>query len=475
MNFSKLSKNRAKLAMIIFLTVFFVVNFVNLFGFYEYGWDESVYLHMSDYIKTGGSEGLMENLRPNLFSFLLIPFSDNFFVSRLFVLVLAIATLWVFFLIGKQCLQSKYSWIFPILLAVFPYFFLNSNSVMTEIPALFFHSLSIYFLLKKRHYFSGLFGFLAFLTRFAFGIYLPILLVAIVLRERKSLARFAGGMVTGIPLLLINVFLFFGETKNVFFAAIYPILNQLKDHTMSPYVWLYDKGFMFYPNYLFSWSVFSIFAIIGIIFLLRNLMKNTEKPYSENSWLVYLLIIPMVYLLVSPHKEARYLMLVVPWIVYFLVYGVIWLLRDLEEFLLAKKPKLKKALPVIIIFLVFLSVLPSLLGVFVNNTKPEKEFYTDYLSELDNVGRDKTILTATPMIQTNAQIIAGYNNDKVFYQRLTNQPYDYVYYAAASFPCQENDQSCLSERREIKQYLEENYALYKEGFYFGTDYFIYKK
>ncbi len=472
MNFPK--KSFAEWAIIVFLALFFILNFLGLFGFYNYGWDESVYIHMSNYIKSGGGAGLMESLRPTLFPLVLVPFSESIFASRLFVLMLSLATLWIFFLIGKKGLKSRHSWAFPVALAVFPYFLITGSAVMTEIPALFFHFLSVFFLLKKKHYFSGLFGVLAFLTRFSFGIYLPILFMVILFRERQKILRFILGMASGIPMLLINVYLFLGEAKNIFLAAIFPIINQLKDNTSSPYLWVYDKGFWFYPGYLFSWSVFTIFAVVGIIFLLRNLIKRQEKPYSENSWLVYLLIIPITYILASPHKEARYLMLVIPWVVYFMVYGIVWLMRDLEAGWLAKKQPLKKTVPIIFFVLVFLSILPSFVGVYTNQQPPEKEFYTDYLYALKGAGQEKTVLTATPMIMTSAKIIPAYDNNNIFFQKLETANYDYVYYSSAPFPCLETDQPCLSLRKDTKQFLDQNYALYKEGFYQGTDYFIYK-
>lgn len=473
----KILKDYSTMAVLAFLAVLFIVKFIGLFGFYPYGWDESVYLHTSEYIKSGGSAGLLENLRPLMFPVLLIPFSASVFFSRLLVLALGIATLWIFYLIGKQNIGSKKSWIFPVLIALFPIFFISLSSIMTEIPSLFFHAFAVYLFFRKKYLFAGLASFAAFFTRFSLGIYIPVLFLALLIIEsRKQAVKYLLGVVIGFPLLLLNTFLYSAQASNPFLATIYPILNQLKDHAFSNYIWLYNKGFWFYFHYLFSWTPFVFFAIIGIIFLLKNLniKKKLNDEDKNNIVIFFLFLVPFIYALISPHKEERYLMLVIPWIVYFISYGIIWLMEDMESRLFSAKPRIGKIVNIIMTALVLLSVFLGISGLVFQNPDPVKGFYDNYLFELEDLDSNNKILTAIPMIKTKAKIIPGYRSDNFFYEKLTGEVYDYVYYTSSSFPCRDEDQICLNLRRETKQYLDKNYHLHKEYFFQGSDFFIYK-
>ncbi|MBU1854124.1 MAG: glycosyltransferase family 39 protein [Nanoarchaeota archaeon] len=490
MNKSNIKKFKAKhyqiVIVICFLVAYFLIQLIGLRGFYSYGWDESVYLHMSNYFKSGGDGGFIENLRPILFSIILIPFSHSIFISRLFILVLSVFTLWIFYLIGKKNLNSEFSWVFPVVLAFFPFYYLSSNSILTEIVALFFHALCVYYFFRKKYVFSGLLAMLAFFTRFQFGIYFPILLFGIFLigtrkNISKNVSKFILGILIGSPLFFINTYLFYSETNSFFLATVYPLLNQLKDNFFE-YLWYYKQGFFYYLKYLLNWSIFSMFAIIGILFLIFFLVKSQFiKQESQNKWLkrnlllLVFLLIPFSYLLFSSHKEIRYLMLVIPWIVYFICFGLIETIKQVKNKLLEKNTILTFAL-VFIILIVFLGSFLLNSFLFIKDVyHAPKAFYDNYLFALQNLSHQNLVLTSFPMIKTYAKIEIGYYNDLYFYEMLSKGNYDYVYYTYNWFPCQENDIWCLNLREDTMNYLENNFDLYTNYSLYGSDFFLYYK
>ena len=434
---------------IFIIAIFFLIGFCKLFGFHPYGWDESVYSQTSAYIKSFGEHGFLENLRPVMFPLLLAPF-DSTFLMRLFVLALSIASLFLFYKIAEK--NSEYPWIFVFLLAIYPYFFIGSNLIMAEIPAIFFHLLCVYLFLEKKYLFSGLFGFIAFFTRFQFGIYLPILLAAVFIKDRKKTLKFVYGIAIGSVLLLANLFLYYSQTHSLS-SLIYPMVNQFREILASEYVWYYDKGLFYYFIYLFSWSIFSITAIFG--------MLSHKKSIFH-----YLLIIPLAYLTLSVHKESRYLALAAPWIIYFMAHGIVFLFKKIKRIKFNGK--------ILASLFVIIALLTTAIGTYEKSKafyNAPQELYDKYFFAMENV-TNKTMLTSTPMIKTESKIVIGYYNDTYFYQKLGERKYDYVFYADNSFPC--NTKECLDFRNEIKGYLDINYELFL-SYDYHANYSVYRK
>ncbi|MBC8500968.1 MAG: glycosyltransferase family 39 protein [Nanoarchaeota archaeon] len=460
-----LKKDYVSLIVIFFLVIYFIIQLFGFKGFYSYGWDESVYMHMSDYIQSGGEIGLMETGRPVIFPIILIPFSQSIFLLRLFILVLSIVTLWIFYLIGKKSLDSKLDWLFPALLAVFPFFFITSNSILSEIPTLFFHALCIYFFLNRKYTLSGIFGSVAFLTRFQFGIYLPILFVAIFFFEKKNnwfkhLSRYLLGVFVAIPLLFINVFLFYKETSNFFLAMFYPFISQLTESLVG-YAWFYKESVLFYPQHIFTWTFFSVFVLVGFAFLFYNKSK-------KNIFLAFLLIVSFIYLIAYPQKVVRFLMLCVPWIVYFIAYGLIQTFKNIEF----DKKQLFIGLVLIILFANVLTTSYNRINEF--HYAP-KEFYNEYLFALENKTEAK-IIVAFPMIKTKSKIDIGYYKKGLsMYEKLNKEGYDYIFYSDHWFPCQEEDEKCHNFNKILGNYIHNNYDLYINYSLYGSDFLLYSK
>ncbi|MBD3314052.1 hypothetical protein GF345_06420 [Candidatus Woesearchaeota archaeon] len=472
--------------VLMFIAVYALVQAVGLVGFYAYGWDESVYLHMSRSIISGGSEGLMENLRPVMFPVLLMPFSASMIASRVFVLFMSLAGLWVFFRIGSQGIEKRMSWIFPVMLAAFPFYIISSASVMTEIPSLLFHGLSVYLLIRKRYVLSGLSAFLAFFIRFPFGIYIPILFIGAFFIERsfRSMARFFLGVVAGLPLFILNTWLFFPKTGNLVFAAFYPLINQLLDHTVSGYVWFYDKGASFYPNYFLGWTPLSLFLIAGVVIasvMLKRMISSAKKSSLSERFNILafaLMLFPALYLMITPHKEVRYLMLASPWIIYMICFGLTESLRRSGEWLKKANPgsrerKMIRYSGIILLILLFAHLMVNSFVMASGHYRAPQTFYDEYLLLLEDAPEHESVLTATPMIETRAEIVVGYYNADYFLEMLLDRRYDHVFYTYSWFPCRQDDLRCLKTRKDTQSYLDDNYDMHNHYEKHGEDYWVY--
>ncbi|PIN87039.1 hypothetical protein COV19_01825 [Candidatus Woesearchaeota archaeon CG10_big_fil_rev_8_21_14_0_10_44_13] len=475
-----IKRSHINLAVISFLAVYSLIQLAGLSGFYPYGWDESVYLQAGRYIISGGNDGFLENLRPLFFPLMLAPFSYSIFMSRLFVLALSIAALWIVYKIAGKHLDPTLSWILPVIMAVFPFYYLSSNSILTEIPGLFLHVLCIYLFFEKKYFFSGMTAFLAFFTRFTSGIYLPLLFIGVLfLEKRKDMFRSASmfilGAVVGSSSFLVNTYLFYPETKDVFIATIYPILNQFG------FIFTGDEGLLFYPGYMLRWTVLSVFAIAGIFFILRPFISgliNGEKtgdPLKKKVIVLALALLPFSYLLIAPHKEIRYLIIILPWIAYLMCFGIAETIRLIMRNIPKKRRKTASAAIFIVLAFMSLSMILDSAALVREFYYAPEQLYDDYYFALKGLPHDNKILTSLPMIQTGARIVIGYYDTGYFYEKLNQDDYDYVYYTTEWLPCAKDDPGCLKIRESTLDNLEKNYALYLNYSFYNSDFLIYSR
>ena len=487
-NITHFFKCSETLIMLAVLALFFVIQLSGLFGFYAYGWDESVYLQMSRHIATGGRHGLMENIRPVLFPVMLAPFFRSMFASRLLVLIMATAALWLLYLISKELLpDSGIGWLFPALLAIYPAYYVNSTSIMTDVPALLFNALSIFLFLRRRYLLSGAAGFVSFLIRPTFGIFLPIMFIALFFIEKKrqvirKAISFAAGIACALPLILLNVYLFYSEAGNAALAAIYPIISQLKDSASSPYLWYYGGGAIAYLIDLIRWSPLSIFSAVGIILLFSRLMNISSCKAGliirKNIMALAFLIFPALYLtFILKRIFLRYFLFAMPWVAYFMFFGIVGLGTFIKRKEINKKSAgMLHAAYCVMITTLFISTFMSSVSAIRSEYHAPEELYENYYFALESISEDSRILTAVPMIRTDAEIVIGYYSDRYFYDRLRqSNDYDYIYYTSEWFPCREDDSGCLGLRRQTMDYLQNNYEISLNYALYGSDYLIYSK
>ena len=133
-------------------------------------WDSAVYIGMGKYLFSLGNVGLWEPARPLVLPFFLGLFWKLGFNAVIFGRILEVGfsagCLCLTYLIGKNVFNEKIGLLSAFLLAFSPSFLFYSSTILTGIPSTFFALLSVYFLIKKNYFFSGLFVGLSFMTRF---------------------------------------------------------------------------------------------------------------------------------------------------------------------------------------------------------------------------------------------------------------------------------------------------------------------
>ena len=132
-------------------------------------WDEAVYLGIGKYIYSFGSSGLWEIIRP-----LELPLAlgwawklgfDYVKSAEIIVLLFALASICLTYLIGKKVFNQKTAVLSSLLLAITPVFFIQSSYILTEVPSTLFVLLAIYLFLESRQALSGVCCALAFMLK----------------------------------------------------------------------------------------------------------------------------------------------------------------------------------------------------------------------------------------------------------------------------------------------------------------------
>ena len=200
-------------------------------------WDEAVYISMGKYLYSLGTEGLFESIRP-----LGLPLALGFFWNigfgtvfayQTIIFLFSIGVISLVYLLGKELFSEESAFFACLVLVLTPFFFQNSISIMTEIPAAFFILLSIYLLFWQKHPFLvGLIASLAFLFKFPAGLLVPALLFVFVLEythQWKKLFFQCASFLLGVfliqlPSFIFNYLMYRAHSATVFDAVFRPLL-----------------------------------------------------------------------------------------------------------------------------------------------------------------------------------------------------------------------------------------------------------
>jgi 4-amino-4-deoxy-L-arabinose transferase-like glycosyltransferase len=173
------------------------------------GWDESVYVGIGKYFASGGAAGLYEPIRPPGLPLLTglawlvgdpVPISR--FVALLGALGLIVTVWWLARELGGLAAANAAA----LVLVLTPVFEREAVSIMTEVPSALFGTLALAAVLKRRAVLGGVLAAAAFVTRFAAGLFLPVLAVYLgARRDWRGLALLlAGFAIASAPYFLAN-------------------------------------------------------------------------------------------------------------------------------------------------------------------------------------------------------------------------------------------------------------------------------
>ncbi len=175
----KLKENRKQKEFII-VGIFLALVFIILLVLSQINsmllWDETVYLgnSRSHITQSNFTEDFRFPLLEWIISFAWLFTGESILVAKLIVILFAIASLFMLYVISRKYFSFKISSLLLFLFALTPLFLFWGFRVYTDFLGVFFMLLSFYFLLKdKNKYYAlaGVFSALAFLARFPFALF----------------------------------------------------------------------------------------------------------------------------------------------------------------------------------------------------------------------------------------------------------------------------------------------------------------
>ncbi|MEK6860292.1 MAG: hypothetical protein AABX54_05765 [Nanoarchaeota archaeon] len=313
------SAKKNKLCLLLFflsLFLFIYMHFINL------SWDFSAYALNSRYLFYGGT--YFETLRPPMVSILLAPFLIFGTIGEyLFIIFVSILFLYSSIKLSDAIFEKyaeKGKTNIYFLRFVFYFFSLSIYSMYysffagSELLALAFFELFLASLLKNK--ISGFYFGLAFLTRYNFLIFFPLLFFN--KDYRKIIKNFLLFFIVVFPWFLFN-YLKYG---NWFTSIIDSYANNI-----------FLRSYLYMPfkfSEIFSViGYFLIFFIIGLVFAFYLIAASKKNWFSINITNILFMIIFLVIILDYsniPLKDIRYLFNLCLPVAYFSALGMFFLL-----------------------------------------------------------------------------------------------------------------------------------------------------
>jgi hypothetical protein len=141
--------------------------------------DETIYINMAKAL----GEGLLPYkdfffAHPILQLLLLYPITqtNNFFIVKIFVSIIGLASIFFTYLIAKKIFDEKSAYISVLFTLFFPGFIIFGNLAMGTFEAVLFLLLSFYFLLRGKVFLSSIFLSLSIFTRYLVLLFLPFII-----------------------------------------------------------------------------------------------------------------------------------------------------------------------------------------------------------------------------------------------------------------------------------------------------------
>ncbi|MBI5065038.1 glycosyltransferase family 39 protein [Candidatus Woesearchaeota archaeon] len=275
-------------------------------------WDTSVYIGMTKYITSGGAQGLWEPLRPpiwpliiSFFSFLGLPL---IFFAKITQLLFSLGSVLLVFLIAKKLWGTEEARIASLLLLFTPVIVFYEGVMLTEIPAVFFGVLAVYFLVNEKYFLAGIFSGISFLTKFPMGLIFLGLVVSIISFKRNNILKLFFGFLIPVIIFLFVNFLIYQD-------PLLPLKEGSEIFEKSS--WFYEKGSSYYFIELIKENVFFIFGLMGLFFL----RKRKELALSLSFLFLFF------YFGYIPHKEVRFYVLFLPFLALVSAKGIAEILK----------------------------------------------------------------------------------------------------------------------------------------------------
>jgi hypothetical protein len=375
--------------------------------------DEGIYIALGKYIFSNKNSGLFEPFRPFLFPIVLGFFWKLGISPLIFGYVFEFATgltcIILTWKITEKLFGKKYALIASLFIITNLEFIINSTRILTDVPALAFAAISIYFFINKKYFLSGFFSGISFMTKFTYGI-LPIMLLFVYLIEKiyyynltknktkNSKTKFSEIMnimkfVTGLAIITAPYFIYSKISYKSFTWTL-----RIANTVVKSYAWFVDySGFFSYLKKLFISMPLIALSLLGIFYFLRfllskkSVLKNLKDPEFELlSISVLCFLFYTIYFGIFARHDFRYSLHIIFFSAVLISFGIFGFEKNL------KKNSLKVFnIAVAVFFLVSISgQLNYIRGIYNENyySKSEGELI-EFLR--NNIRTDDFLLTTT--------------------------------------------------------------------------------
>ena len=465
MNYALKHLKKNKIIYSIILLFFFFK--LLTFSYYKtIWWDSAVYIGMGKYIYSLGNSGLWEDSRPIVWPLMLGFFwkikLNPIFSGRILEIIFGSFCILLTYMIGDKVFNRKAAVLSSLFLAFSPAFFFFVGIMLTEIVSTCFVLLGVYFIIKKRYFFSGIFFGLAFMSRFlqllAFAAVFLLLSVYSRKTKTKNLIKLIAGFgMVIIPFLILNQFLY----NNMLF----PFLQQFLLSRNSG--WGNFQPISFYFIELFRENIFYLIFVAGLVLAIRD--KDINKKLIASVFVVFFIFFNSI-----EQKEMRFIIILIPYMCLLMSYLIIKIFDKLKD------AKIKN----ILIALIILSLVLSGIDIisFYKTESNKKNQYQTLQNKFQNIDINNEVWVSNPVIP----VLSNNKADKLIYypyfsrenaeSMIKNAGHaDLIFLDSCDLACKLHDDKCEKTKTEFISALKQKLSIIYNSGADACEQFIFKK
>ncbi len=394
------------------LALALIIRLIFAFSWHEVWWDSGVYIGMGKHLFSGGTTGFWEHIRPPflpiMLGFLWKLGLNPVFFGRLLEIIFMLGIVWLTYQIARHWFEDKTAILASLIVALSPIFYHLSFHQYNEIPSTFFVLLAVWLTIKEKHLLSGISTGLAFLSKFAPGMFVAIIILYLAVNKKWKpvLLTGAGFAITTSPYFLYS-WIAHGSPLATFFAAQEAISKVLGCNVLR-----YQPWYQYFSWLVFSETKLHFLAVFGIFALVKKWKK-------QHLLFAFSVIIPLIYFSQLHCRDYRYITLFLPFTAMLTALGAVWICQQLNI--------KKKQVFVILAILLSAWMLNTTIRYYYNNEPQQPDANAEeYFHYFAGKQANGEIWTANP-------IITAYTDkklEKIYYpvynETVLNEFTDYV-------------------------------------------------
>ena len=363
-------------------------------------WDENIFLgNARSHISLSNfTEDFKFPLLEYLIAFVWFFIGESVFSARILSLLLYLLSVFIFYLIMKRIFNNdKKSLLFSIFFAIAPVMLYWSFRVYADILSMVLSLSAVYFLIRYEQskakpifiILTGLFSSMAFLARFALGIFAFSVFIYLILRkDKKGLLLFAlSSFIFVLPWLIYN-WISYGN-----------ILWDLMYYQSGMNLWTTREPiFKEIVNICINLGFLIVFLIPGIFCFVRRVINEIKRKKIEifSFFFIYLSLSLVYYTFFINLKDERYVLIMLPFFLILSFLGLNYLEKRISLF----NRKLRIICSIFIVLLLFSSAIFFInfsINKFYNTSECQKEnalFYSmNYIKNNSLLSEEDTFIS----------------------------------------------------------------------------------